>query len=432
LKNKFLITFLFVVFSTPWARSGPLEDAFPVSGRIKAMGGAGVAASEDYSGAFYNPANLGYCKLSNLTLGYDMIAPRFRSLKNSDESKTINFNDYRHLATIGFCLKLPYHFRLGGYTWIDGFPSLNVNLQSVNDRPAYIFYGDRLSIPSTYVGLSFSPLRYFSVGVSAIISVSIDLTIGSKVNFANDPSAVFEVNARVRPSVAILGGISVEPTPKLRAGFAVRSPDFLQVKIATNTSVSFPYSIDPILRRFSFDFSNLAQAVFAHLGFTPLQVAFGLWANPIDTLIMTAELTWYNWSAFEGPFLSFENAEGSTYELSFPVAESPKFKDSVQVRAGAEYTFKQIGFRVGYAYRSSPARPPESKSGNLLDSDVHTVSWGIGYELGLSEKSSVLFDAFASAGILSTRDYRTDQNEWPILPVGGVVWHAGATVTLRF
>jgi long-subunit fatty acid transport protein len=100
---------------------------------------------------------------------------------------------------------------------------------------------------------------------------------------------------------------------------------------------------------------------------------------------VSADLTWYRWSAYPGPALHISPLDPDdtvAAGLNYPPEEDPDFSDIFVPRLGGEFFLgRQLALRGGLAYRASPAPTPRpDQRGNLLDSDLLSLSLGGGYQ----------------------------------------------------
>jgi long-chain fatty acid transport protein len=114
----------------------------------------------------------------------------------------------------------------------------------------------------------------------------------------------------------------------------------------------------------------------------PWWIAAGVAYRPMKDLTITADLQWSNWSKekdietrFKDPYWSLLMIESGKNMLHL------KWKDTLQVRFGAEYMlYQNVAIRAGYYYDPSPA--PDRTLNVLLPSyNFHGITLGLGYNL---------------------------------------------------
>lgn len=109
----------------------------------------------------------------------------------------------------------------------------------------------------------------------------------------------------------------------------------------------------------------------------PWWVAVGVAVKPLDNLTVTGDIQWTQWSTID----VMESTYGDIIWALVVETERPLHWDDVmQVRFGAEYTYKQFAFRGGYYWDPSPA-PNKTMSVLLPSFDFNVLTAGIGYFL---------------------------------------------------
>jgi long-chain fatty acid transport protein len=127
-----------------------------------------------------------------------------------------------------------------------------------------------------------------------------------------------------------------------------------------------------------------------------LGVAF----DPDPAWTVEADFVWYEWSVFTDlPF--FFDATPSRNAV-----RREDYKDSWQVRVGAEHRRGDLAYRLGYYYDRSPA-PTHAVSPLLPDADRMGVSLGLGLDFGAKRNWTV--DGYGMALFLDRR-YGTTSN----------------------
>jgi long-chain fatty acid transport protein len=171
--------------------------------------------------------------------------------------------------------------------------------------------------------------------------------------------------------------------------------------------------------------------------YAPHQFSFAASWLPIPQVRIGFELTWLMWHLYQSPIGSSDIVlliRDPPPELGIEVPElmplgpvAANFKDRVVPRLGVEVTPYStndlvVQARVGYFYEHSPI-PPQRGAFNLVDTDRHTWSIGIGVDLlGLRP----LLPGFLSLDghfAYSWLPDRTMIKDSPIDPVGDYVAH---------
>lgn len=361
-----------------------LEDLFGVGARSKGMGGTGVASANDFSAAYYNPAQLSKCKNETVVLGYKGIRTNFEAASTNGPISSQHIEKKDNL-TFGGCLNLPAKFDLGIYASLNPLSIASFEAQAATQNPIFPLYWDGFDLPSVVVSGSFELLKGFSIGagmsltVDAIIKSDTTVSVGFKSPAAEISSLTAVVD--VAPKLSALIGLSYSPLEWLTLGVIYRSQLGTTYDIQANVVVENP------LWPFN---QNLEPK--GSISFSPNQAAFGISGRPMEGLEISSDLTWYQFSRYPGPFA---------------VAQPINFFSIFVPRIGVEYIYdKFLSFRGGYQYRPTPAPMPRSALFNLLDNDVHTLSLGSGAKWDISDDISLDVDAYASFGIMAKKNVK--------------------------
>lgn len=341
------------------AQASPIE-VFGLTSRRAGQANTGVAAADDGSALYYDPAGLVASTGGELILG--------------------TLGAYSHLAIDEDIAKLPdrYGFQialraplpLGGpladrFTVGFGLHLLPKNVARIiapaPDQPFYPYYGDRLSriviLPGGAARLG------GGVSIGAAVNVLASLTGSIYATEGATRAIDARVDQRVPTIARAIAGAQWQATPELRFGAVYRQ----------RFEVPFATSAKTIIAGEPIDLDLRASG-----SFTPHQVAGGVhWKT--DAFATTLDIGWQNWSSYPGPYVAVE----SRLPLIGGVpAQAPRvpYKDTFSVRAGLEsVTDEGLVYRGGYGFESSAV--PEDQTGvtNLLDGSKHTVAFGAGY-----------------------------------------------------
>ncbi|MEO7091667.1 MAG: hypothetical protein ABI175_00365, partial [Polyangiales bacterium] len=150
------------------------------------------------------------------------------------------------------------------------------------------------------------------------------------------------------------------------------------------------------------------------------------------------------WSRYPG---QVEQTVAENADFSPPPTEA---KDTVSPRLGFEKAFPLtklagVRLRAGYMFEPTPL-PKQTKSvpidskhtstTNLLDSDRHVFTAGVGMVLG--DDLPLQLDAFAQLHVLAPRDHVKDPDVspdaigYPSVKSSGTIWVVGMTLGVRF
>lgn len=208
----------------------------------------------------------------------------------------------------------------------------------------------------------------------------------------SDPLAV-GIRLNILPTGAPYVGAQIRPIPELTIGITYRGPMYLNLAVPATIRAS----------ALGLDIAIPLQV--QGLGwYTPRQLAVGVSGKLTRDLTVTADVTYYNWSALAStyyPFLAIAPQEGYgsgvVGQLGFPRMASPGWRDVWVPRIGGELRVmdSRIAIRGGYAFRPSTLPLPGSRtmlsndgmtqipnSVTLLDANTHAISIGGGYTFG--------------------------------------------------
>jgi long-subunit fatty acid transport protein len=176
-----------------------------------------------------------------------------------------------------------------------------------------------------------------------------------------------------------------------------------------------------------------------HIGWTPAQLTGGIAVKPFQGFSLSADLTWKEYSAFTffwdmPPF----DRDESGMKYKYP------FNDVWVPRVGLEYAFdpglkkkwirklREISFRSGYYWEPTPV-PEMSGPMNILDSDKHVVSGGIGFVYDADWTGLVKLDTFFQVHLLKDNYIPNDRDPlFPGVTVGGQVWNMGISLAIVY
>jgi long-chain fatty acid transport protein len=349
---------LALLFASAPAYANPIE-VFGLTSRRAGQANTGVAAADDASALYYDPAGLVASEGGEVSIG---TVGAYSHLKINQTREA--FSD-----PFGFQLAVRAPLPLGGelgsrITLGFGLHLLPKNVARIiapaPDQPFYPYYGDRLSrivvLPGGAVRLGHGLSLGAAVNVLASLTGSIYASEG----------ATRAIDARVDervPTVArVIAGAQWQTSPAVRLGLVYRQRFELPFETTTQTMVAG----EPI------DLDLRASGLFS-----PHQFAAGVaWTS--EAFTSSLDIGYALWSGYPGPFVRVD----SQLPLVGPIpGQTPHvpFKDVISVRAGLESIAKEgLVFRGGYGYESSPV-PRQYGVTNLLDGNKHTAAFGLGY-----------------------------------------------------
>jgi hypothetical protein len=167
--------------------------------------------------------------------------------------------------------------------------------------------------------------------------------------------------------------------------------------------------------------------------FSPHQLAFGGVYRFWNGFSLAADLTWYHWSAYPGPFIDVRLAPDSPAGAAVNMPTTPilHFRNTVEPRVGLEYVFNhQLALRTGYGFKPTVIAPPSQET-NVLDTHVHFFSGGIGYPwiVRVSETRTlhITTHVYANIGVLQNMHIKKIDQQYNF---GGLIYDAGIEISM--
>lgn len=357
-------------------------DVFGFGSRALSMGGAMTAASDDYTGVFYNTASLTghdrvrlgvdlYTALPSLelvptgpvTAGFEPEPPR----THSGVSLGVLFpfgGKVEHRVALG----LGVHVPLGSV----------LTAEFIDPQvPQWYRYDTLPRKLHVAVGASYQPFPMLHLGVGAQILAGVEGGATVLLDLPDEQIPRRDIGVELATTAAPTAGLLLEPpVPGLRVGLNWR--DDLGLDLAL-----------PIL----FDNGEVLDFVVAVSGislYVPEQLAAGIawdlrqvFGVPLNVAL---DVAWDRWSRAPTPDLAVDiDVQGAAVEglgfeegLDFSSGALPPigFEDTLTVRAGLEaFVTDAFVLRAGYGYRPA-AIAPQTGFSSFVDSDAHLLGAG--------------------------------------------------------
>jgi hypothetical protein len=413
------------------------QDIFGIGARNKAMAGTGTAHADDYTAAFYNPANMAFCPSTNASIEVGRVTYGLDVDGGEGLEETAPMRD-RLAFELGACLRLPLDFAFGAILGA-GSPAQSLRQTSPDETPRFPLYGNNTEQMTVLLGVAWKAFDLpvggaLSVGAGVSILVSSDLVIVNQIPIVTEGETISNaVNWDLEPIVAPYLGVHYRPTPALKLSAVYRGAMFHELVARAPTRVVLAGAV-----------LDVALRLEAVSWYSPQQASGGVAWDPVDPLTVSFDATWYDWSSYPGPFI--QGATEVTDDvnvgdiLAFPPAEDNGFTDIVAPRLGVEWRFiEDARLRAGYGLRPTPAPAPSGRA-NLLDQTTHIVSGGGGYRWSFPDRDApgeefhVDLDAYVSAQLMPPRQVsKTGADGQPIdYEFGGHVIDAGLGVKLTW
>jgi len=408
------------------ARADNLEE-FAFGPRAQGMGGAFTALASDYTATYYNPGGLILSRHVNLALGYSFADYQLeldseRGGDLDDEAERIP--DLSAL-TIGVSTTIPFdvpdRFGFGLAVFLPTRGLIDIEARAPTPEPDFFRYGESHDRLHLLAALAVKLTDWLSFGAGA--SIFVDAVGGTTLL----PEIEFE--------------LKLKPDAGAVVGFLVAPADWISFGVTYRSEISF--KLDFPAAALGVPLLELETITF----FTPHQVQAGVAINLTPSLLVSVDVAWVNWSAFEDPFLVVSGG--------VVLRERQDFDDVISPKVGVELAATDWLFlRAGYWYRNSPV-PDQDDLGNLVDSPKHVFTVGVGLSFGqpaeqISDEAqeggedaetieealvdaSVDLDFFFQYHLHESRDQTKPATD-PIgsWEAGGGIVNFGASLTFRF
>lgn len=427
------------------ARANPM-DAFGLSSRAIAMGGAYTALSVDSSANYYNPAGVVARKDFSLDIGYQLAVPTLR----------LNGHDVGVDHTRGLTAGLvapgaigPFRFAFGVVMFL---PDERISRVRAMPRvqPRFVYYDNRTQriYLSTNLAVQIIKGLYVGAGVTFMSRTHGDLEISGRISFP-DPEAESDMRLDLDVDLKALrylqAGILWEPMKWLSVGLVFRDEFVLEMVqgFRITGDIEGEGGGGTILRDGFFGLTSLSTNLYQ-----PRQVVFGVAVMPTARWTVSMDIVWAQWSRFINPGsrLEMEVELGAFNDMvditSQPNPPPARFRDTWTPRLGVEYLAYQssratIAVRGGYVFEPSPAPEQTSRTMNLIDNHKHHLSVGVGFSLS---KLLALMDRPLDVDLhfVYIHQQQRRHRKYDLAdPVGdytadGYVLSAGVTLKMRF
>ncbi len=339
-------------------------DEFGFGPRASAMGGAMTGLASDWSAAYYNPAGLVNSKHVNASAGfsyafYDLQFSSDRGGRQVDDRT--NRIDPLSAFTLGVSSTIPIdcpdRLGVGIGLFIPTRHIANITANAPSSQPEWVLYGDHQDRIQVIPAIGVKIVDGLYVGGGASVFAVADGGTTADVG----PPIQTQFNLELKPQAGGIFGVFFQPLDWLSFGLTYRTERSFKLRfnvVPSILNVSAPITIQSI------DF------------FTPHQVSFGTAIDIGDSALLVLDVTYLNYSAFREPFLVTTSPSIPT-----PQRVHGDFQDTFIPRVGIELAATDWLFlRGGYFFRMSPVNPEPNQFYNLVDSDEHVFTIGVGFE----------------------------------------------------
>lgn len=425
------------------ARANP-ADLFGFGARGAAMGGAQVAAGDDATTNYYNPALMARLDDIRIELGYQVALPALK----------VDNQDLHVDAARGVDIDLAVPGRLGGARLAFGAALYLPDQQLTRLRnqsaqqPRFIEYDNlpQRIVLAANVAIAIGDRLSLGAGISYMSSTKGTIALRGLIGLprAEDSNLDLAMDVDLQTIRYAVAGVAWRALPWLDLGASYRGGFRLAIDLAFGIrgNVGTP-SQPPVVTDGHLDLRTVSQDLFQ-----PAQYTVGFAARLTPRFLLAFDVAYHRWSTFENPsaHITIDLDIGQFNNLvnipPFPALPAPNFHDIVVPRLGLEWlaagsAARTIKLRAGYVYQPSPA-PEQVGETNFIDDDRHIFSLGLGYELrhglGAIIPRPLSLDGFVGMTALEPRDHRKLS---PVDPIGdyrsgGHIWTMGIVSRWRF
>jgi long-subunit fatty acid transport protein len=366
------------------------EDVYGASSRTIAMGGAGTALPGDYGAVHYNPAALSSCTSDLLSLDVSYISHHL-TFSDEDVSRTEPLVPKRTRdqtrVMLGTCLALPFDISAGLAVGFGTPGAIRLDQQTANEQPNFVMYGENHEQLSLGLGFSWRAARTLSIGAgfAALFESQLPLTADLPILEPDptDPSGYrpvgFSLGIGLGAKLAARAGVLWTPSSRFRIGAAYRAPLFHDLDVDARFTAKLIIEIQ-------------APVHIDSLGwFSPRQFSAGASGEPVPSLTLAADVTYYRWGELRQkgssyPFLNMYSLDpmGASGALVFPRPIRSGWKNNLAWRGGGELRTHgdDVKIRFGGGYRTRAVNSADDSNVNLLDGPVVTASAGVSWHAG--------------------------------------------------
>lgn len=362
-----LIAVLLLTSAAATARADNMEE-FGFGPRAQAMGGAYTALASDYTATYYNPGGLIYSRHLNLSFGFtfadhfmEFDSQRGGSEVDSDAERIPDLSVITLGASKTIPLDIPDRLAFGLGLFLPTRGLVNVEAKAPSAEPEWFRYGERHDRIHILLGAAVKVTDWLHLGLGAQIFV--DAAGGTTISAGLGTPVQPEFRLKLKPDAAPVVGVLLAPTDWLSFGLTYRGEISFKLDfpaLAQVQSINIPLDLETITF------------------FTPHQVQLGVALNAGERTLLTFDLLWVNWSAYDDPFLVVTSSVAGV-----PQRTRVDFRDVVSPRLGVEYVASDLlSLRGGYAYRTTAVPDQDDEPTNFVDTDRHSFTTGVGFAFG--------------------------------------------------
>lgn len=431
-------------------------ELFGYGSRASALGNTMLGGVSDGFGTFYNPAANSSLPGLNISVATVFAHPNFTSITNvvieNGVNSPLNLNtadtvgnvdtDYLNVLEEEVALTLNLGPKVAdlaiGVTAL--MPIERIAYLDTGDPylPEYFNYRSRVQRPQIYASLSATPLKNLHVGAGLAFSNNLSASTNMFLTSSTTNASRQRFAATIKAGAAPYFSVYTDPKP-FQAGLTARLPNVYKTTIDTTAKLQL---MGPGI------YNDLAFSSDVSVFYDPLEIDAGLAWQATPAFWMSAELDWFQYSAYQVPALSIQNPQ-FTFNLHSSVPTAPPMQNILVPKVGFEYAFPKVTARLGYFYRPSPVTD-NSGNGNFVDPAKHVATIGLGLDLkklGVTEKQIFLDLHGQFHYLVSQHITKSPNNELgnatngtateykigaPGYDIGGYIYGGGLSLSMNF
>jgi len=423
-------------------------ELFGFNSRATGLANAYTALAEGPEAAFYNPGALIESKQIRAFGGFSFTVPALNIELQDDggdsktapdvvrDARSLEASQFVNMGVSGGLYDLVF-LGLGMQVPVDGKSRRKI---FTANRPYFLDYDTGIfgmtMLPAAAVQLASN----FGLGAAARITIDpfgttwTDVPIDGEGAYA-DTLATSELSAQASPIF----------------GFYVRSHEFLRFGLVYSGQSYSYYNKTVQQKLVPSDPDGIVEVEYeAKYNFIPRRLTLAVAGEPDEHVLLTGELSWNNWAAYEGPFpnihLNFKRMAEAGLDYERPEildVEDPDLNNTWTPRFGVEVKpYKFLALRAGYAFESSAA-DAQKGSTTIIDAPTSIVSFGFGGNFGGPRGDLVSIDLSMMDHIVATRSVNKDEDEmdesdpelnplYPRYEAGGHFIYSSLTASFKF
>jgi len=331
------------------------------------------------------PISIYDARVGKLEGGLDRAVPTLETQHYRTDTSVDGFNPYLGLGmTQSFGIE---GFRFGSMALIPIGDVANTVTRYSDEREQYYSnqvhftrFGEWDNMISGFLGVSYSPVKYVSLGVSVQVALAMLANINIYIPEATVQDYMLTTSkASIEWAFRPIVGVQVEPIEYLAMGLVFRAEKYIKIdgrgsinmwnyhKTFEDSSINVTVPNRPA--------SKLSWAV----DYEPMELASSVGFN-YEGFKMQAVLTWERWSQFLDTSAQRpeEAAEFRALNRNDAIVngEDYKWSDTLSVNVGAEYKYLTWAtVKAGWGFSPSPV-PMQKGRTNYADNDVMMVAVG--------------------------------------------------------